>query len=60
MQMSQAKSFSKVQAVAVDKRNDVSTGQTELSATDLKPRVSETERSQQEGVSSTLCLPDIA
>ena len=60
MQMSQAKSFSKVPEIAVDGCSDVSTGQTELLATDLKPQMSMTNPSQQEGVSSGLRLPEIA
>ena len=59
-QMSQAKSFSHAPALAVDGCDDVSKGETELLAIDLKPRVCENEPSQQEGVSSTLCLPDVA
>ena len=59
MQVSQAKSVSKVSALAVAE-HDVSKEQMELVATDLKPMVCEDEPGQQEGVSSTLRLPDVA
>lgn len=60
MQMSQAKSSNEVLATAVEGCNDVSTGQTELLASGLKPRISMNEPSQSEGVSSALRLPEIA
>lgn len=58
LQVSQAKSSSEI--AAVDKYSDVSEGQTEVPVTSLKPKIPEIELSQQEGVSSTLRLPDVA
>lgn len=60
MQVSQARSSSEIPAVAVSKYSDVSEGQAELLVTDLKPKISEIELSQQEGASSTVRLPDVA
>lgn len=58
MQVSQARSSS--ETAAVDKYTDVSEGQTDFAVTSLKPKIPEIELSQQEGVSSTLRLPDVA
>ena len=60
MQVSQSKSSSKIPVDAAGRSNDVSEGQPDLLGTDWKPKGPEIEPSQQEGVSSTLCLPDVA